>query len=147
MGISWKIHKAENLVSFSIFGQSSLLETVDALRDLAAAPDFSPGMRRLYECADTLTAAPGLDSTQGAFVDVLGYQIAKMFDHPATVAFVYRRGNAVAADRFAATVRVCDGIYAQEGKPPMNHRAFENVAEAVAWLGLPADFRPLSETF
>ncbi len=141
MGISWKIHKAENLVSFSLFGQSSLLETVDALRDLAEAPDFSPGMRRLYVCDDGLTAAPGLDSTQGAFVDVLGYQIAKMFDHPATAAFVYRRGNTVAADRFAITARVCDAIYARDGKTAMKRKIFEDVAEAVAWLELPPDFR------
>ncbi|MEQ8806396.1 MAG: hypothetical protein RLN77_03625 [Rhodospirillales bacterium] len=143
MGISWKIHKAENLVSFSIFGQSSLLETVDALRDLAAAPDFSPGMRRLYVCEDGLKTAPGLDSTQGAFVDVLGYQIAKMFDHPATVAFVYRQNNTVAADRFMITARVCDAIYARDGKGPMDHKVFENVQDAAAWLGLPRDFRPL----
>ena len=143
MGISWKIHKAENLISFSLFGQSSLLETVDALRDLAVAPDFSPGMRRLYVCEDDLRAAPGLDSTQGAFVDVLGYQIAKMFDHPATVAFVFRRNNTVAINRFAITARVCDEIYAREGKGPMDHKMFENVQDAVAWLGLPAGFRPL----
>ncbi|GEM_PF-1584357 len=141
MGISWKIHKAENLVSFSLFGQSSLLETVDALRDLAAAPDFSPGMRRLYVCDDDLTAAPGLDSTQGAFVDVLGYQIAKMFDHPATAAFVYRQSNTVAADRFAITTRVCDEIYARDGKAPMKRKICENVAEALVWLDLPPDFR------
>jgi hypothetical protein len=141
MGISWKIHKAENLVSFSLFGQTSLLETVDALRDLAAAPDFSSGMRRIYVCEDNLTAAPGLDSTQGAFVDVLGYQIAKMFDHPATVAFVYRRGNSAAADRFAVTSQVCDLIYARDGKGPMNQKVFEKVEDAVAWMGLPAEFR------
>lgn len=141
MGISWKIHKAENLVSFSLFGQSSLLETVDALRDLAAAPDFNPAMRRLYVCDDDLTAASGLDSTQGAFVDVLGHQLARMFDHPATAAHVYQRNNTVASDRFAATVRVCNMIYARDGKSPMNQKAFEDVAEAIAWLGLPPNFQ------
>lgn len=143
MGISWKIHKAENLVSFSVFGQSSLLETVDVLRDLAIAPDFRSGMRRLYVCDDDLTAAPGLDSTQGAFVDVLGFQIAKMFDHPATAALVYRRDNTVAADRFANTARVCDEIYARDGKGPMDRKVFEDIEDAVAWLNLPQGFRPL----
>ena len=104
MGISWNIHKAENLVSFSLFGQSSLLETVDALRDLAAAPDFSPGMRRLYVCDDDLTA--------------------------------------VAADRFAITARVCDAIYARDGKGPMDRKVFEDIEGAVAWLNLPPGFRP-----
>ncbi|MAN81462.1 MAG: hypothetical protein CMM77_05220 [Rhodospirillaceae bacterium] len=142
MGISWKTHKAENLVSFSIFGQSSLLETVDALRELAAAPDFSPAMRRLYVCDDDLTAASGLDSTQGAFVDVLGHQIARMFDHPATVAYVRHRDNTVAIDRFAATVRVCNEVYARDGKSPVDLKEFEDLAEAIAWLGLPPGFRP-----
>jgi len=135
MGISWKIRKAGNLVGFSVFGQSSLLETVDALRDIAADPDFDPAMRRLYVCDDNLEAPPGLDSTQGAFADVLTHQITRTFRHPATAAFVYRRGNAIIA-------RMCDAIYAQAGKPPMNRKSFRTVTEAAAWLGLPAGFRP-----
>lgn len=141
MGITWKIHKGENLVSFTIFGQSSLLETVDALRGLAADPDFDPAMRRIYVCDGNLEAPTGLDSTQGAFVDVLALQITKMFDHPATVAFVHGRNNVVAANRFTTSVRVCDAIYAEQGKAPMNQRWFEDLSAALAWLDLPAGFQ------
>lgn len=141
MGISWKVHPAECLVSFSIFGQSSVLETVDSLRELAASPDFDSSMRRLYVCDDDLEVGAGLDSTRGAFVDVLAHLIVKMFDHPATVAFVYSRSNTVAADRFAVTSRLCNAIYARDGKGPMNHMEFRDLKPALAWLGVSPDIQ------
>ena len=141
MGFSWKIHPAERLVSFRVFGRSSVLETVDSLRELAMAPDFESSLRRIYVCEDGLEGGEGLDSTQGAFVDVLAHQIVKMFDHPATVAFVFGRNNGVAADRFAITTRMCNAIYAQAGKDPMNHKEFNDVARALAWLDVSPDTR------
>jgi hypothetical protein len=140
MGISWNIHKNENLIYIHLFGQSSLLESVDALRELGADADFSPDMRRIYVCDNNLEAPPGLDSTQGAFVDVLGRQVARMFNPPATVAFVYAQGNQVAAGRFAVTARVCNEIYAAAGAPPMNYGIFHDVPSALTWLELPPDF-------
>lgn len=140
MGITWKIHKDANLISFTVFGQSSLLETVDALRDLGADAEFDPAMRRIYVCDKNLESPSGLDTTRGAFVDVLAHQVTKMFDHPATVAFVYGRNNTIAAERFTVTVQMCNMIYAEQGKPPMNHRWFEEVSDALAWLGLPKGY-------
>lgn len=142
MGISWKIHENENLVSVSLFGQSSLLETVDSFRALDADPKFDSSMRRLYICADNLEDGPGLDSTRGAFTDVLAHQVVKMFDHPAPVAFVYKKGNAVAADRFTVTARVCDEIYMKDGLGPMERAAFSDLAPALKWLDLDPDFKP-----
>ena len=142
MGISWKIHKNENLVSVSLHGRSSLLETVDAFREIAKHPEFHSSMRRLYLCEDNLEDSSGLDSTRGAFTDVLAQQVLRMFDHPATVAFVFKKGNTVAADRFAVTAHVCDEIYQKEGKEPMKRAHFTSLVGALAWLDLPPDFKP-----
>lgn len=142
MTTHWRIYKDAALVVFDVSGPSGVLEAVDALRAVAAHPDFDPGMRRLYLFADDLGPGTALDSTQGAFVSVLAEQVTHLFRHPAPVAFVFHPANSTAANRFAVTTAHCDDIYRRAGLGPMLHRKFATLPDALQWLDLPVDFIP-----
>lgn len=142
MVVYWNIHPEHRLVSFDISGESTVLDSLDSLRAVADDPAFRADFRRLYRFRDDLSAPASIDSTQGAFVDILARQVTRMFSSPATAAFVFGNDNSIARHRYTVTTAMCDQIFRDQGKPPMEHRRFSNVSDALAWLGLPQDFTP-----
>ena len=140
MSIEWKIVPEHRVVTFRLSDESRVFETIDAVREVARDPQFSADFSRLYIVADDFRPATTLDTTLGPGVDHLSQQIIETFAHPAKVAFVFADGNWLAKMRYDETVARCNQMYSEKGLSPMDAAQFREVSDALAWLGLPAEF-------